>query len=153
LNAREHGAGDASSKQRLRLWVNLLRTTRFVEAALREEMRTLYGSTLPRFDVMSALERHPNGLLMSRLSRQLMVSNGNVTGIVERLVTDGLVDRLPVKGDRRATLVRLSPAGVAAFTVMAAEHERWLDQRLAAVDRDEAQTVIDTLSRIRKEQP
>ena len=133
--------------------MNLLRTTRFVEAELREEMRTMYGSTLPRFDVMSALERHPDGLLMGKLSRRLMVSNGNVTGIVERLVADGLVDRLPVKGDRRATLVRLTPAGAAAFAAMAAEHERWVDRRLAAVDRDEAQTVIDTLSRIRKEKP
>ncbi len=153
MSARKRRAGGASSKQRLRLWVNLLRTTRFVEAELREEMRTLYGSTLPRFDVMSALERHPDGLLMGRLSRRLMVSNGNVTGIVERLVADGLVDRLPVEGDRRATLVRLSPAGAATFAVMAAEHERWVDRRLAAVNREEARTLVDTLSRIRREEP
>lgn len=153
MSGTKRKSGDAPSKQRLRLWVNLLRTTRFVEAELREEMRTMYGSTLPRFDVMSALERHSDGLLMGRLSRQLMVSNGNVTGIVERLVADGLVDRLPVEGDRRATLVRLSPAGSAAFAAMAAEHERWVDRRLAGVDLDEARTVIDTLSRIRKEKP
>ena len=68
-------------------------------------------------------------------------------------MADGLVGRLPVKGDRRAALVRLSPAGAAAFAAMAAEHERWVDRRLAGVDLDEARTVIDTLSRIRKEKP
>ncbi len=141
------------SKQRLRLWVNLLRTTRLIEADLREEMRTAYRTTLPRFDVLSALERHAAGLLMGELSRHLMVSNGNVTGIVERLVADGLVERLAVEGDRRAILVRLTQAGAAAFAAMAAQHENWIDRRLEAVGRDEAQTVIDSLSRIREDRP
>ena len=141
------------SKQRLRLWVNLLRTTRLIEADLREEMRTAYRTTLPRFDVLSALERHADGLLMGELSRHLMVSNGNVTGIVERLVADGLVERLAVEGDRRAILVRLTQAGAAAFAAMAAQHENWIDRRLEAVGRDEAQTVIDSLSRIREDRP
>ncbi|MCY4500293.1 MAG: MarR family winged helix-turn-helix transcriptional regulator [Alphaproteobacteria bacterium] len=145
--------GGGPSKQRLRLWVNLLRTTRLIEADLREEMRTAYRTTLPRFDVLSALERHAGGLLMGELSRHLMVSNGNVTGIVERLVADGLVERLPVEGDRRAILVRLTPTGAAAFAAMAAEHEDWVDRRLAAIGHDEAQTVIDTLSSIREERP
>ena len=141
------------SKQRLRLWVNLLRTTRRIEADLREEMRTAYRTTLPRFDVLSALERHADGLLMGELSRHLMVSNGNVTGIVERLVADGLVERMAVEGDRRAILVRLTSAGAAAFAAMAAQHENWIDRRLEAVGRDEAQTVIDSLSRIREDRP
>ena len=109
MNATDCAAEAGLSKQRLRLWVNLLRTTRSIEADLREEMRRAYGSTLPRFDVLSALERHAGGLLMGELSRHLMVSNGNVTGIVERLVADGLVERLAVEGDRRAILVRLTP--------------------------------------------
>ncbi len=146
-------AGNGLSKQRLRLWVNLLRTTRLIEADLREEMRTAYRTTLPRFDVLSALERHAGGLLMGELSRHLMVSNGNVTGIVERLVSDGLVERLAVEGDRRAILVRLTQAGAAAFAAMAAEHEDWVDRRLAAIGHDEAQTVIDTLSSIREDRP
>lgn len=151
MSGPDRRAGDGLSKQRLRLWVNLLRTTRSIEADLREEMRQAYRSTLPRFDVLSALDRHADGLLMGELSRHLMVSNGNVTGIVDRLVADELVERLPVEGDRRAILARLTPAGSAAFAAMAAEHEGWIDRRLGTVDRDEAQTVIDTLSRIREE--
>ena len=153
MSRAEQKPGVPSSKQRLRLWISLLRTTRFIEAELREEMRAVCDTTLPRFDVLSALERHPDGLLMGKLSRELMVSNGNVTGIVDRLVQDGLVDRLPVEGDRRATRARLTPAGAAAFAAMAAEHERRVERRLATVDHDEAQFVIDTLSRIRKQTP
>tara|TARA_A100001391_G_scaffold122782_1_gene83696 strand:- start:7 stop:318 length:312 start_codon:yes stop_codon:yes gene_type:complete len=80
-------------KTRLRLWLNILRTTRSVENALREEMRLSYDQTLPRFEILAVLERSESGLRMSALSEQLMVSNGNVTGIIERLVQDGLVER------------------------------------------------------------
>lgn len=151
MNAPHRQMKASPSKQRLRLWLNLLRATRKVEAALREEMRQAYGSTLPRFDVLSALDRARDGLLMSELSQRLMVSNGNVTGIIERLVVDGLVERLPVPGDKRATRVRLTAEGARAFAEMAAEHEGWVDQLLAEIDAEEAQFMIDALTRIRRE--
>jgi DNA-binding MarR family transcriptional regulator len=90
------------SKQRLRVWLLLLKINKAVEAELRNRLRTQFATTLPRFDVMSALYRNKNGLKMSELSRLLMVSNGNVTGIVDRLTTDGLILRAAVPGDRRA---------------------------------------------------
>ena len=139
------------SKQRLRLWLSLLRVTRGVEAALRERMRREYGSTLPRFDVLAALDRYRDGLLMSELSHKLMVSNGNVTGVVERLVADGLVERLAVAGDKRATRARLTPAGIAAFAEMAARHEGWVDGMLSEIEPAEAQFMIDALARAGKE--
>ena len=153
MNSDSRAAGSGPSKRRLRLWVNLLRTTRSIEADLREEMRRSYSSTLPRFDVLSALERNADGLLMGELSRHLMVSNGNVTGIVDRLVADGLVERRTVEGDRRAILVRLTAAGATAFAVMAGQHEDWVDRRLAGIGHDEAQVVIDSLTRIRENRP
>ena len=117
-------ANAETRKTRLRLWLNILRTTRSIENALREEMRLAYDQTLPRFEILAVLERSEDGLRMSTLSEQLLVSNGNVTGIVERLVQDGLVERLPVPGDKRATLVRLTPKGEAVFAEMAAAAER-----------------------------
>ncbi len=151
MNAPHRQMKASPSKQRLRLWLNLLRATRKVEAALREEMRQAYGSTLPRFDVRSALDLSRDGLLLSELSQRRMVSNGNVTGIIERLVVDGLVERLPVPGDKRATRVRLTAEGARAFAEMAAEHEGWVDQLLAEIDAEEAQFMIDALTRIRRE--
>ncbi|MDP5334848.1 MAG: MarR family transcriptional regulator [Paracoccaceae bacterium] len=129
---------EQGSKQRLRLWLRLLAVTRKIEAELRERMRTEFDSTLPRFDVMAALSRHDQGLRMSALSGVLRVSNGNVTGIVDRLAEDGLVMRVPVAGDRRATLVRLTAKGAEVFARQAAEHEAWIDGMLAELSPEEA---------------
>ncbi|MDP5346779.1 MAG: MarR family transcriptional regulator [Paracoccaceae bacterium] len=129
---------EQGSKQRLRLWLRLLAVTRKIEAELRERMRTEFDSTLPRFDVMAALSRHDQGLRMSALSGVLRVSNGNVTGIVDRLAEDGLVMRVPVAGDRRATLVRLTAKGAEVFARQAAEHEAWIDAMLAELSPEEA---------------
>ena len=131
---------EQGSKQRLRLWLRLLGVTRKIEAALRERMRVEFDSTLPRFDVMAALSRHPQGLRMSDLSGVLRVSNGNVTGIVDRLAEDGLVMRVPVAGDRRATLVRLTAKGAEVFARQAAEHEAWIDAMLSELSADEARS-------------
>lgn len=129
---------EQGSKQRLRLWLRLLAVTRKIEAELRERMRTEFDSTLPRFDVLAALSRHEQGLRMSALSGVLRVSNGNVTGIVDRLAEDGLVVRVPVAGDRRAMLVRLTAKGAEVFARQAAEHEMWIDTMLAELSPDEA---------------
>ncbi|WP_227268793.1 MarR family winged helix-turn-helix transcriptional regulator [Roseobacter weihaiensis] len=128
----------SASKERLRLWLRLLKASRTVEAKLRENLRTEFDTTLPRFDVMAALARHENGLKMSQLSGVLRVSNGNITGIVDRLTEDGLMVRVPVPGDRRATLVRLTKRGQEEFERQAAAHETWVDFILSDFSADEA---------------
>lgn len=135
-------------RQPLRLWIRLLRVQRIVEAGLREKLRTGFRATLPRFDVMAALERAPDGLSMSRLSRRLMVSNGNVTGIVDRLVEDGLVVRGALDGDRRTSIVRLTDEGRARFAEMARAHLGWVKELLSDLDADETAAVIALLDRI-----
>ena len=137
-------------KTRLRLWLNLLRTTRFVENRLREDMRLSYDLTLPRFEILAMLQRSETGLRMTDLSSQLMVSNGNVTGIVDRLVEDGLVERVPVPGDKRASLVRLTYKGEAVFAEMADVHERWVNELLDVVTAEDADHMINRLNEVRK---
>jgi DNA-binding MarR family transcriptional regulator len=139
---------NALSKQRLRLWLRLLRATRGIEAGLREALRDGFDTTLPRFDVMATLNRYPEGLRMSELSGKLMVSNGNVTGIIHRLETEGLVRRVRVESDRRATRVRLTPLGIQRFAELAAHHEAWVDGMLTAYDSEELETLIGLLSRV-----
>ncbi len=136
------------SKQRLRVWLRLLGAHRTIENQLRDMLRVEHDSTLPRFDVLSALDRYRDGLRMSDLSAKLRVSNGNVTGIVDRLVADGLVERAAVDGDRRAMRVRLTGPGIARFAEMAAEHEAWVDGVLHKLDAEELDTLIELLSRI-----
>lgn len=136
------------SKQRLRVWLRLLSAQRGMESFLREKMRLTYDCTLPRFDVLSALDRHRPGLRMSDLSAKLKVSNGNVTGIVDRLAADGMVERVSVDGDRRAMRVRLTPAGISRFGEMAAQHEIWVDQFLGTHDAEELETLVALLARV-----
>jgi DNA-binding MarR family transcriptional regulator len=134
-----------TSKSRLRMWIHLLRATRFIEAEIRDRLRRECDVTLPRFDVMAALYRKPQGMLMSELSRFLMVSNGNVTGIVDRLVENGQVIRAQRDGDRRTWVVRLTPKGLAEFETMAALHEKWVNELLAELAPDEADTLAGML--------
>lgn len=135
------------AQERLRVWLRLFKTTRAIEGELRDRLRREFDTTLPRFDVMSALSRAPDGLKMSELSRMLMVSNGNVTGIVDRLADDGLLLREPVPGDRRAALVRLTEAGRTDFARQAEAHARWLNELLSHLSPDDCATLIETLSR------
>ena len=142
------GAADETlAKRRLRLWLKLLRSTRHVERQVRDRLRR-EGATLPRFDVMAALYREETGLRMSELSQRLMVSNGNVTGIVDRLVIDGMIVRVPVAGDRRATRVCLTARGRAAFAGMAALHESWINELFAALPEAEIDGLATSLNKI-----
>ena len=136
------------SKERLRVWLKMLKATRTIEAELRSRMRLEWGTTLPRFDVMAALSREPVGLRMSELSSVLRVSNGNVTGIVDRLVEDGLVERRAVKGDRRSSRVALTERGRTEFARMARVHEEWVDELLAPIGAAGLETIRTRLARL-----
>jgi DNA-binding MarR family transcriptional regulator len=138
-----------NGKDRLRLWIRLLRASRTIEAELRERLRQEFNTTLPRFDVMAALYRAPEGMLMSDLSRFLLVSNGNVTGIVDRLVSEGLVARARRNGDRRTSMVRLTEEGSKAFAAIAAVHETWIGELLGNVSEDEARRLAGMLNSFR----
>ena len=142
--------GSEASKRRLRFWLQLLKASRHVENILRERLRREFSTTLPRFDVMAMLHRSGTGLKMSQLSGQLMVSNGNVTGIIDRLAGEGLVERVAIAGDRRATLVRLTPEGAARFRRMAETHERWIAELFGDMDEAEMERMIAMLTRLRE---
>lgn len=119
----------------LKVWLRLLTCSNLVERALRQGLREQFDITLPRFDIMSQLARAPEGLTMGELSRRLMVSNGNVTGLIDRLVGEGLVDRRPAAHDRRAQMVRLTEAGASAFRDMVPAHAGLVKQLFQGVDR------------------
>ena len=135
------------SKTRLRLWLRLLKLASGIEGEIRRKLRDEHDSTLPRFDVMAALMRHPEGLKMSDLSGYLKVSNGNVTGIVDRLTEDGLAVRVAVPGDRRASLARMTPKGIQTFEDLAAHHEDWVNGLLDGLSNHECHTLIDLLEK------
>lgn len=116
----------AGDHEGLRLWLRLLTCTSLIETAIRAQLRAEFEVTLPRFDLMAQLYRHPSGLKMGELSQRLMVTGGNVTGIAGQLEAEGLVMREADAQDRRAVLIALTAAGRRSFAKMAARHEAWV---------------------------
>jgi DNA-binding MarR family transcriptional regulator len=139
------------SKRRLRLWLRLYAATSVIEREMRRFLRARFAMTLPRFDLMAALERAPDGLTMGELSRRLMVSGGNVTSIVAGLERDGLVSRRSPASDRRTSYVALTERGHMAFAEMAREHERWIDQLLAEVADEDVDGLTELLAGLKYE--
>lgn len=133
----------------LRLWLRLLTCTLLIERRIKSRLRERFGMTLPRFDLMAQLERVPEGLKMSELSRRLMVTGGNVTSLTDQLVRAGWVERQDVQGDRRSHAVRLTATGRAAFAAMAAEHERWVIELTAGLARSDRERLHLLLGRLK----
>jgi DNA-binding MarR family transcriptional regulator len=142
--------GAPHSKQSLRLWLKLLSCTMIVEKRLRTKLDAEFATTLPRFDVLATLERHGEGLKMSALSEFLMVSNGNVTGVVSRLIEDGWVTRTVDEEDRRSATVRLTRKGREAFLKMAAQNERWMDEMFADLSDNQIEDLMRLLAHVRR---
>jgi DNA-binding MarR family transcriptional regulator len=116
----------ADHKAELRLWLRLLTCATLIESGVRKRLRESFDVTLPRFDLMAQLDKVPEGMTLSDVSKRMMVSNGNVTGLVERLVESGHLDRRTSETDRRVQFIRLTKTGRAEFRKMAAEHEKWI---------------------------
>lgn len=141
--------GAPHSKASLRLWLRLLSCSMIIERRIRARLDEEFESTLPRFDVLSALEREPDGLTMSQLSAALLVSNGNVTGIVGRLIEELLVVRTSESGDRRIATVRLTRKGRETFQRMARQHEAWVDRMFSGLTEVQMEQLMKLLASVR----
>ena len=146
LEARAH----SEHPEALRLWLRLLTCTQLIEKQVRHQLRTEFDTTLPRFDLMAQLERHPEGLKMRELSRLLMVTGGNVTGLADRLADEGLIERRDDPRDRRAYTVTLTDKGREQFRVMAREHEQWVTTLFAALSSHELNQLWDLLGKLKQ---
>ena len=145
MEARAH----SEHPEAQRLWLRLLTCTQIVEKQVRSQQRERFATTLPRFDLLAQLERAPEGLKMNELSRRMMVTGGNVTGITDQLVAEGLVDRVDVEGDRRAYRVRLTPRGRKLFHEMAGQHESWIVEAFAGLSEKDIATLHKLLGKVK----
>jgi DNA-binding MarR family transcriptional regulator len=153
LEARlqDESASHSEHPQELRLWLRLLTCTQLIEQQVRTRLREQFGMTLPRFDLMAQLERSPDGLKMNELSRRMMVTGGNVTGIADQLAAEGLIEREPVEGDRRAFLIRLTKAGRTQFAFMAKAHEGWIVDAFAGMSPAQGIELYTLLGQVKKQ--
>ena len=130
----------------LRLWLRMLACTNLIENHVRAKLRSDFDITLPRFDLMSQLERSPQGLKMGELSKRMMVTGGNVTGITDQLVREGLVVREDSPKDRRAYIVKLTAEGRRSFRRMAEAHEDWMVALFSGMDEKQRDELYDMLA-------
>jgi DNA-binding MarR family transcriptional regulator len=133
----------------LKLWLRLLASTTQIEDEIRRRLRNRFDTSLPRFDYMAQLYRQPDGLKMKDLSRYLMVTGGNVTGVTDELVRDGFVTRENSPSDRRAWIVRLTELGRKTFETMAQEHEQWILELFSGLDPSTVQQLYSQLGALR----
>jgi DNA-binding MarR family transcriptional regulator len=140
----------AGSKLELRLWLRMLACVNLVSAEIRRRLRAEFDVTLPQFDVLAQLQREPNGLRLGELSRRLMVTKGNLTGLVDTLLETGFVVREAVPGDRRAQNIRLTKAGSTRFAQMARAHEGWLAAFFGDLDKPTLSSLIAELDQVKR---
>jgi len=133
----------------IRAWLRMLTCTNLIERRIRQNLRETFGITLPRFDLLAQLHRAPDGLTMGALSRRLMVTNGNVTGLIDRLVGEGLVERRASESDRRAQVVRLTEAGEAALMEMLPTHHRWVETMFSELSDAEIRSLLSLLAKLK----
>ncbi len=148
--ARLDGTTVAEHPEELRLWLRLLTCSQLIETRVRSSLRDQFDTTLPRFDLMAQLQRAPEGMKMNELSRRMMVTGGNVTGITDQLVAEGLVERMEVQGDRRAYCVKLTPKGRKQFSDMAHQHEGWIVDAFAGLSPKEIATLHRLLGKVKE---
>jgi DNA-binding MarR family transcriptional regulator len=139
----------AGDHQSLRLWLRLLSCSTDIETEIRKRLRSQFGMTLPRFDYLAQLHRHPAGLRMNALSRFLMVTGGNVTGLTDELEKDGFVAREADPDDRRSWRVALTPKGRRAFDKVASVHEAWVVELFGGLSEADRKQLHELLGRLR----
>lgn len=142
--------GHSEHPEALRLWLRMLTCTQLVEKQVRSHLREQFDTTLPRFDLMAQLERNPDGLKMNELSRRMMVTGGNVTGITDQLVLEGLVERMEVDGDRRAYRIKLTAPGRKIFHDMARQHEAWIVSAFESLSPREIDSFYRLLGKVKE---
>jgi DNA-binding MarR family transcriptional regulator len=140
----------ADHKDELRLWLRLLTCANLIEGAVRKRLRDRFDETLPRFDLMAQLDRASDGMTLSELAQRMMVSNGNLTALVERLVEAGQVSRRASPSDRRAQMVALTTGGRRAFRKMAAAHEDWIADLMAGLTERDVSDMMRILGKMKR---
>ena len=153
LHAPDAADATPDHKLSLRLWLRLLSCSALLEKTVRARLTAEFDTTLPRFDVLSALDRAENGLTMGELSNWLLVSNGNVTGVVARLLADGLVERRADPNDRRVLHVSMTPLGKQQFGLWVTAHEHWIDELLGGLTSAYVELLIRELGKIKRVLP
>ncbi len=137
-------------KESLKLWIELLRYSNKLEQLIDDKIRQNYGQNISRFDVLSQLDReNHHGLAVGELASRLIASKGNITGLLDRMQKDGLIEKEAKQDDRRSYIVRSSEKGQELFAEMAEKNARWVEEALTSIDIDHMKEFAKFLSEAR----
>jgi len=149
--ASDHETGLSEDEQLdLRIWLRLLTCTHLIERRVRKNLRDRFGTTLPRFDILAQIDRAPVEQPMRELSRRLMVTNGNITPLVDRLIEENLIRRDTSVEDRRVQHVSLTPSGRKVLDEMIPAHSSWVNSLMADLDKKSAAELYELLGDLKK---
>lgn len=139
----------SDDREAVRAWLALLGASRGLEKAIDARLRTRFGHSISRFDVLSALDRAgPGGLRAGALTERLMVSDGATTQVTAPLIREGLVRRAADPDDGRVAIFSLTKKGERIFSRMAAEHRQWIDEAFANLTPAQMKTLRRLLEQI-----
>jgi len=135
----------------IRIWLRLLACASRIETVLQRKVASAFGISLARFDLLAQLERAGGVLTMTDASKHMMVTNGAITGLVDRLAQEGFVIREPHAKDRRTILVRLTEQGRSRFLAMAREHESWTVSLLSGLEAADKKQLLANLGALKRQ--
>jgi DNA-binding MarR family transcriptional regulator len=130
----------------VRAWVRVLSVQKRALAAIRDDLER--EMTMPRFDLLANLTR-ADGQTLASLSRSMLVTAGNLTGLVDRSARDGLVERRADPTDRRAWRVHITPKGARAFREAERRHALRVAKVFSGLNRTEVTALVRLLDKIR----
>lgn len=106
-----------------------------------------YDLTLPQFEVLARLQRE-EGITQQRLADHLLVTKGNVCGLMERMAEQGLVERRADPDDRRAYMLYLTPKGKALIQEVLPTQNRLIGEQIGKLDAEKQKALLDLLAEL-----
>ena len=148
-NLPEKHDGAGSEPAAVRLWLRLLTCSLTIEKRIRRRLADEFDTTLPRFDVLAALDRRADGMTMGELSQALLVSGGNLTALVRQLQSLRYLEMERDPQDRRSWVVKITEPGRRHFRQVAEEHHHWIGAMFAGLSAEHSAQLYDLLAELK----
>ena len=132
----------AADRNELRAWFRLLLIHKALSKKISTRFRTQFDISTARFDTLAQLHAAGGELTMGELSAQLMVTSGNVTGVIDGMAADKLVERRPHETDRRSIIISVTPDGRNLFAKVRSAMSKWMGEAMADMTDPEIEQLI-----------
>lgn len=133
-----------------RLWLQLMTCSSLIETEIRRRLRARFDITPARFDLLAQLAQSKTSMALSDVSKQMMVSQSNITSLTNHLIRSGHIRRTTSPTDRRVQIITLTALGRSAFRKMAAQRTKWVAELFANIPAKNRATLTTNLAVIQQ---